>query len=286
MNIAFIGIGVMGAPMAGHLAKDHNVIVHNRSADKAAAWSEVHHGRVAQTIAEAVKEAELVEVCLPTDADTCAVAQQAFAVMRPGAIFVDHGSGSRTLARQLAAQAADCDLAYLDAPVTGGRGGAEKGQLAVMVGGEAETLLCVEPAFRCFASDVRLMGPAGSGHATKMVNVIIGHVGALALAEGLGFAIRAGLDPTAVVDVLMGGSSRSWMLENRARPMIDRDYRVRYPIAFARKDIGNVLAEAEVGAASLPFTEVANHIYAALEERGMGGLDTASIIEFFVPNPS
>lgn len=283
MKIAFIGIGVMGAPMAGHLAAAHDVVVFNRSVGKAQAWAEVHRGRVATDVVDAVRDADLVEVCLQTDADTQAVAQSALPAMKAGAIFVDHGSGTQDMALQLADQAASHGLDYLDAPITGGRIGAERGTLAVLVGGDAAVLARAEPAFRIFAADVRLMGGVGAGHVTKMVNVIIGHGNALTLAEALGFAINAGLDPTRVVDVLMQGSSRSWQLEHRSGPMIARDYRTRYPVAFARKDLSNTLAEARRTGAALPVSALADTIYAALEQRGFGAADAASIIEYFVP---
>lgn len=284
MRIAFIGLGVMGWPMAGHLAKAHEVHVHNRTRARAEAWAVEHRGEVTASVAEAVAGAEAVLVCLPTDADTEMVAEAAFAAMAPGTIFVDHGSGAADIARRLAARAAERGIAYLDAPVTGGRVGVEKAGLAVLVGGEVDVLARIEPAFRCFAQDVRLMGRIGAGHLTKMVNVVIGHGTGLAMAEGLGFAIAAGLDPEKVVDVLMRGSSRSWQLEHRSPAMLARDYRTLYPIVFARKDLGTLLAEARRAGAAVPISALADQIYAIMEQRGFGQQDSASLIEFFAPD--
>lgn len=289
MKVAFIGLGVMGWPMAAHVARDHDVTVSNRTIAKARSWAEQHGARVAETPAAAAAEADVVMVCVPTDADTLEVAlgaDGAFDAIRPGAVFLDHGSGTPEVARRLAAEADLRGIGFLDAPVTGGAIGAEAARLAVMVGGEAEVLEPARPAIDCFAARVELMGPVGAGHLTKMVNVIIGHGSGLALAEALGFAIRSGLDPARVVGVLMEGSSRSWQLEHRAGAMIGRDYRSRYPVTFARKDLGNVLAEARKSALQLPVSALADQIYAELQERGWGAADTASIMEYFVPSGS
>lgn len=287
MKIAFIGIGTMGSPMAGHIAARHAVTVYNRTLAKAEAWAAEHGGQVAASAAEAAAGADAVLVCLPTDADTVAVATGdggVFAAMAPGALFVDHGSGAATTARMLAAEAEQHGLGFLDAPVTGGRVGAERATLAAMVGGDAASLALVEPALRCFAQDVRHMGAVGAGHVTKMINVIVGHGTGAAMAEGIAFAIRQGLDPAEVVDVLKKGSSQSWQLEHRSGAMIARDYRTLYPVSFARKDLGNVLAEAERAGAKVPLTALADQLYAMLEQAGGSALDTASLIEYFAPS--
>lgn len=285
MRIAFIGLGTMGWPMAGHLAARHDVIVHNRSTGTAAAWAAEHGGRIAADPANAARGADVVMLCVANDAATQAVALGPSGVldaMDQGAVLIDHGSGAADVARSLSAEADRRGLHYLDAPVTGGRVGAEQARLAVLVGGKQDVLARVRPALDCFAVDVRLMGDVGAGHLTKMVNVIIGHGNGVAMAEALGFAISAGLDPASVVEILMQGSSRSWQLEHRAGPMLAGDYTTRYPVAFARKDLGNVLAEARRAGAPLPISAMADQIYAVMEQRGFAGQDAASVIEYFV----
>lgn len=286
MKVAFIGLGTMGWPMAAHVARAHDVVVCNRTIAKARDWAAENKGAVAETPAGAARNADLVMVCLPTDADTVAVAlgaDGAFDAMKSGALFVDHGSGSADVAKDLAGEAARRGLGFLDAPVTGGRAGAERATLAALVGGEADWLQKARPAIGCFAARIELMGGTGAGHITKMVNVIIGHGNGVAMAEALGFAIRSGLDPARTIDVLMQGSSRSWQLEHRGPAMIARDYRTRYPIAFARKDLGNVLAEGRRAGAPLPLSALADEIYAVMIQRGWSEADAASLIEYFAP---
>lgn len=288
MKIAFIGLGTMGYPMAGHLAAHHDVTVCNRSPAKAERWKAQYRGAAAATPANCVRDAQAVLVCLPTDKDSCSVALGeggVFEAMSPGAVFVDHGSGSVETARALAREAESRGLGYLDAPVTGGRIGAENGVLAVMVGGDPAALAKVEPALHAFAREVQLMGAVGAGHITKMLNVIIGHAATVAMAEAISFAINAGLDPARAVEVLMKGSSRSWQLEHRSGAMIDRNYRTEYPVKFARKDLGNALAAGKANGSIMPLSATADQLYAALERRGLSEADTVSMIEYFAPAP-
>ena len=282
MKLAFLGLGVMGAPMAAHLAEaGHAVTVYNRTPAKAEAWCAAHGGARAPSAAEAAANAELVFACVTADADTRVVAKDAFEGMNPGAIFIDHGSGSADAARALASAAEKRGLHFLDAPVTGGRVGAENGALSIMVGGDVDILARAAPVMAAYARSVTRMGAHGAGHLTKLVNVVIGHGTGVALAEGLGFAISAGLDPALVVEVLIQGSSRSWQMEHRSAAMIARDFNANYTLQMARKDLGNALAEARRSQAPVPLSTMADQIYAGLIERGLGGADTASLIEYF-----
>lgn len=275
----------MGFPMAGHVARaGYDISVYNRSPEKAAAWQQQYGGAVAATAQEAAEGADVVMLCLPTDDDVRQVVSTIAPHLKEGAVLVDHGSGGLSLARELTALAAESNFDFLDAPVTGGSGGAVAGTLAVMVGGDADVLSKVKPVLQCFGKSVVHMGGPGAGYVTKMINVIIGHVTGLAVAEGIGFAIKSGLDPAKVVDVLLQGSSRSWVMENRSGPMISRDYRTKYPVTFARKDLGNVLKEARAVNAPLPGTALVDQIYGTLIRDGFGTQDAASLIEFFAPN--
>lgn len=271
----------MGWPIAGHLAGTHAVTVHSRTRQKSEAWAKSHGGCVALSVCQAAAGAEMVAVCLPNDDETLAVAAEAFAVMPKGAVFVDHGSGAPDIARRLGKDATEKGLIYVDAPVSGGRVGAERGTLAVFVGGKKEAFERVEPVFRAFAAHVRLMGGTGAGQATKMINVIIGNGNALAMAEGLAFAASAGLDPALVVAALMQGSSRSYHLEHRSHRMITRDYEPQYSVDYARKDLAIMLAAAKRIGAIVPISLLADKIYEEVQRQGFGNQDATSAIEYF-----
>jgi 3-hydroxyisobutyrate dehydrogenase-like beta-hydroxyacid dehydrogenase len=287
MKIAFVGLGTMGGAIAGHIrAAGHDMCVFNRSDDRASAWIAQHGGMRASTLAEAAQGAAIVFTCLSDDRATADVVIGAGGLLdaiEPGAILVDHGSGMPACARHLADRASERDVAFLDAPVTGGGKAAQAGTLAIMVGGAPDIIERATPVMRSYASDIVAMGGVGSGQMTKLVNVVIGHGTGMAVAEGLGFAIAAGLNPQRVVDVLLKGSSRSWQLENRSAAMIARDFHPHYPLSMARKDLGNVLSESRSCGATLPLTALADQFLAGLEQRYGVGEDVASLIRFFVP---
>ncbi len=281
-NVAFIGLGNMGWPMAGHLAKaGHHVAVYNRSADKAARWAAEHGGRAAASAAEAAQGAAFVFACVGNDDDLEGVTvgpAGAFSTMARGAVFVDHTTASAGIARRLAAVAAEHGLAFLDAPVSGGQAGAQNGALTVMVGGEAEAFARAEPLIRHFSREVRLLGPSGAGQLTKMVNQICIAGLVEALAEGLRFAEVAGLDGKAVVEVISKGAAQSWQMENRAGTMIDGKFDFGFAVDWMRKDLGIVADEARRLGVSLPVTALVDQLYAEVQAMGGRRWDTSSLI--------
>ncbi|HBZ68490.1 MAG TPA: oxidoreductase [Deltaproteobacteria bacterium] len=280
--VAFLGLGVMGFPMAGHLARaGYAVSVYNRTAAKAERWVAEHGGRVAPTPAEAAREARFVFACLGTDADVRAVAlgeRGAFSAMVPGSIFVDHTTTSADLARELAAVARKRDLGFLDAPVSGGQSGAERGALTVMAGGNVDTFESARPVLATYAHFVRHLGPAGNGQLAKMVNQICIAGLVEALAEGLDFAKAVGLDARAVVEVISKGAAGSWQMENRAATMLDGRFDFGFAVDWMRKDLGFALHEARRAGPSLPVTALVDQLYAEVQAMGGGRWDTSSLI--------
>ncbi len=279
---AFIGLGVMGFPMAGHLAAaGHGVVVYNRTEVKARAWVERHGGEAAPTPAAAARQAEFVFACVGNDDDLRQVMLGDDGVLAgagPGTIVVDHTTASAKVARELAALAAERTLHFLDAPVSGGQAGAEKGALTVMVGGEPEAFAKAEPVMAAYGRAVTLMGPSGSGQLTKMVNQVC--IGGLlqALAEALAFAERAGVDPARAVEVISKGAAQSWQMENRAGTMLDDRFDFGFAVDWMRKDFAIVLDEARSNGASLPVTAIVDQFYARIQEQGGGRWDTSSLI--------
>lgn len=282
LKIAFIGLGSMGFPMAGHLAEaGHEVCVYNRSQAKADLWLQRYKGRAAASPAEAALGADVVCICVGNDADVRSVVlgeQGALAGMQAGAYLVDHTTASADLARSLAAQAAKQAVHMLDAPVSGGQAGAENGSLTIMVGGEPEHYAAIEPVLACYAKAHRLMGPVGSGQLTKMVNQIC--VGGLlqSLAEALHFAEQAGLDAHAAMEVVAGGAAQSWQQQNRYASMLAREFDFGFAVKWMRKDFAMVLDEARRNGASLPVTALVDQFYADVEAMGGAGWDTSSLI--------
>ncbi|WP_407519902.1 NAD(P)-dependent oxidoreductase [Methylobacterium oryzisoli] len=281
-KVAFLGLGVMGAPMARHLAaKGHDVTVYNRTAEKAQAWVAAHGGRSAATPAEAAADQEIVFACVGNDDDLRQVTtgpDGAFSAMRAGAVFVDHTTASAEVARELAAAAAAGGFGFVDAPVSGGQAGAENGVLTVMCGGEPETYARVEPVIAAFARSCRLMGPAGSGQLTKMVNQICIAGLVQGLAEGIHFGKRAGLDIEAVLEVIAKGAAGSWQMENRGRTMNQNKFDFGFAVDWMRKDLSIVLAEARHNKALLPVTALIDQFYAEVQTLGGGRWDTSSLI--------
>lgn len=278
-KVAFIGLGRMGFPMAGHLARaGHSVTVFNRSAARAAAWREANAGTAAATMADAATGAEIVFSCVGDDPDIREVANAIFPAMGQGAIFVDHTTGSATLAEELAREAKAKGLAFIDAPVSGGEAGAQKGQLTVMCGGDEAAYAKAEPVIRAYAKMVKRLGPAGAGQKTKMVNQICIAGLVQALSEAIHFAENAGLDPNAVVEVISKGAAQSWQMENRAGTMHDRKFDFGFAVEWMRKDLRIALAEARKNGATLPITSLVDQFYADVEAMGGKRWDTSSLI--------
>jgi 3-hydroxyisobutyrate dehydrogenase-like beta-hydroxyacid dehydrogenase len=282
MKVAFIGLGNMGFPMAGHLAAGgHEVTVYNRTPAKAEAWTAKHKGNAAGTPAMAAKGCEIVFTCVGNDDDLRSVVygdDGALAGMDAGAILVDHTTASAEVAREIAERAAKRRIGVLDAPVSGGQNGAEGGVLTVMVGGDEAAFARARPVIDCFARAVTLMGPVGAGQLTKMCNQIC-CVGIIqSLAEALNFAVRAGLDAPRVVDVISKGAAQSWQMDNRATTMLDGKFDFGFAADWMRKDLGIVLAEARRNGSLVPGTALIDQAFGRLQARGGGRLDNTALI--------
>jgi 3-hydroxyisobutyrate dehydrogenase-like beta-hydroxyacid dehydrogenase len=282
MKLAFLGLGVMGYPMAGHLARaGHDVTVFNRTAPKAAKWTEAFGGKSAATPATAVRGAEIALMCVGNDDDVRAVIagpDGVLAGLSAGTILVDHTTASAQVAREMHAAAAAKGVAFLDAPVSGGQAGAENGKLTIMVGGDAPVFARAEAVLATYARAVTLMGASGSGQLTKMVNQICIAGLVQALSEGINFASRAGLDPARVLDVISKGAAQSWQMENRGKTMIDDKFDFGFAVDWMRKDLAICLAEARANGAALPGTALVDQFYARVQARGGGRWDTSSLV--------
>ncbi len=278
---AFIGLGVMGYQMAGHLKRaGHDVTVFNRTRAKAKTWSEEFHGQFAETPAEAAQDAETVFACVGRDEDLRDVTlgeNGAFRTMKRGSVFVDHTTASAFIARDLASRASRHGFGFVDAPVSGGEQGAKNGQLTVMCGGNEADYAKAEPVIVAYAKRCRLMGPAGSGQLTKMVNQICIAGLVEGLSEGLSFARAAGLDLLAVVDVISKGAAQSWQMENRHKTMIEGHFEHGFAVEWMRKDLAICFAEARRNGASLPITRLVDEFYAEVEKMGGQRWDTSSL---------
>lgn len=282
-NVGFIGLGVMGAPMARHLKErgGHALTVYNRTQGKAEAWAAAHGGAVAATPAEAARGADIVVSCVGNDEDLRSVTigrDGAFSAMRRGAVFVDHTTTSAEVARELAAAAKEKGLAFLDCPVSGGQAGAESGQLAVMAGGDAEDFAIAQPFIACYARLVAHVGPPGAGQLTKMANQIAVAGVIQGLAEAIHFAERADLDLRAVIDVISKGAAQSWQMENRWLTMHERRFDFGFAVDWMRKDLGICLDEAARNEANLPVTQLIDGFYADVQAVGGGRWDSSSLI--------
>jgi 3-hydroxyisobutyrate dehydrogenase len=288
-SLAFLGLGVMGFPMAGHLARaGHRVSVHNRNASRAALWAEKHGGKAAATRAAAVADADIVMMCVGNDDDVRAVtlgADGALAAMKKGAILVDHTTASAQVAREVHAAAAERGIGFLDAPVSGGQAGAENGKLTIMVGGDADTFTRAEPVLAHYARAVTLMGGPGSGQLTKMVNQICIAGLVQALAEGVNFAMRAGLDPELVLDVIGKGAAQSWQMDNRGKTMAADQFDFGFAVDWMRKDLAICLAESRSNGAGLPVTALVDQLYARVQAQGGGRWDSSSLIRVLRDTP-
>jgi 3-hydroxyisobutyrate dehydrogenase len=282
MKLAFLGLGVMGYPMAGHLKKNgHDVTVYNRTSAKAKAWVAEYGGSFKETPAEAAAGADIVFMCVGNDDDVRDVANGpngAFAGMKKGTILVDHTTASAEVAREVYETAKSKGLQFLDAPVSGGQAGAQNGKLTVMVGGDLEPFKIAEPVMAHYGRAVTLMGPAGSGQLTKMVNQICIAGLVQALSEGLNFATRAGLDGKKVIDVISKGAAQSWQMENRGTTMLEGKFEFGFAVNWMRKDLGICFAEARRNGAALPVSALVDQFYARVQERGGGRWDTSALI--------
>lgn len=281
-KVAFIGLGVMGFPMAGHLsAAGYEVAVYNRTRSRAQTWCDNHQGTAAATPASAAADAEFVFSCVGDDNDVRDVLlgpEGALAGAKPGAIFIDHTTASAGLARELSASAAQRECEFIDAPVSGGQVGAEKGILTVMAGGNEAVFDRCLPLLKTYARTARLLGGVGSGQLAKMVNQICIAGVVQGLAEGVHFAQCAGLDGKAVMEVLGGGAAQSWQMDNRAETMLDDQYDFGFAVAWMRKDLNIALATAKELGARLPITALVDQFYADVEALGGSRWDTSSLL--------
>lgn len=281
-KLAFLGLGVMGYPMAGHLVSaGHEVTVYNRTPAKAEAWAKEHGGQTAPTPARAAVGAEIVFACVGRDEDLREVTlgkDGCFAAMREGSLFADHTTVSAAIARELDEAARAGKFGALDAPISGGQAGAESGQLTIMVGGSEEDFARAEPVMQAYAKRIGHMGPAGSGQTTKMVNQICIAGVLQGLSEGVSFAQAAGLDTNAVFDVIGKGAAQSWQMDNRAATMAKGEFDFGFAVDWMRKDLGLVLDEAERRSVALPLTALVDQFYKDVQAMGGGRQDTSSLI--------
>ncbi len=281
-KVAFLGLGVMGYPMAGHLvAKGHDVTVYNRTTAKAVAWTEEYTGQFCETPYEAAQGQDFVIVCVGNDDDLRSVIlgeQGALAAMKEGAILVDHTTASANVAREIGNIAAEKGIGFIDAPVSGGQAGAENGVLTVMVGGELSTFEQAKPVMAAYARCAELLGEVGSGQLTKMVNQICIAGVVQGLAEGLHFARSAGLDGEKVIEVISKGAAQSWQMENRYQTMWQGEYDLGFAVDWMRKDLGIALDEARRNGSQLPLTALVDQFYADVQTSGGQRWDTSSLL--------
>jgi 3-hydroxyisobutyrate dehydrogenase len=279
MKLAFVGLGVMCFPMAGHLAgAGQEVTVFNRTPAKAERWTETHPGRRATTIAEAADQAEMLILCVGRDDDVRQVVGEALEVLAPGAVIIDHTTTSAVLAREMSDLAARRGCSFIDAPVSGGQAGAEAGRLTIMCGGTPEAFARAEPMMGAYAQAIRLMGPAGAGQLTKMVNQICIAGLVQGLAEGMHFAKRAGLDPQEVLAAISKGAAQSWQMDNRWPTMAQGRFDFGFAVDWMRKDLGLVLEEAQSNGARLDVTRLVDGFYGEVQAMGGARWDTSSLV--------
>ena len=278
-NAAFLGLGVMGFPMAGHLkAAGHDVTVWNRTASKAQDWARRHGGDAATSPADAARQAEFVFMCLGDDPDVRAVALPLLEHMKPGSVLVDHTTASAQLARELHEAASARGIGFVDAPVSGGQAGAENGQLSIMCGGNADIFAKAEPVMAAYAKAIVHAGPAGAGQLTKMVNQICIAGLVQGLSEGIHFAQAAGLDVETVISAVSKGAAQSWQMENRWQTMDQGKFDFGFAVEWMRKDLRIALEEARANGAKLPVTALVDQFYAEVEAMGGSRWDTSSLV--------
>jgi len=285
MKAAFIGLGVMGYPMAGHLKNAGiDVCVYNRTAEKAQRWVEEYKGSMAETPAAAASGCDVVLSCVGNDDDVRQVLlgdSGALSVMQVGTLLIDHTTASATLAREMNSLAAEKGVGFLDAPVSGGQAGAENGALTVMVGGEASDYETAKPVFESYSKFSKLLGPAGSGQLAKMVNQVCIAGVVQGLAEGLNFAQKAGLDGEALIETISKGAAGSWQMDNRFASMLADQYEFGFAVDWMRKDLGIAINEAKNNGAELPMAELVDSFYSEIQQMGGGRWDTSSLLARF-----
>ncbi len=281
-KIAFLGLGVMGFPMARHLVQDGNeVVVYNRTQSKAKKFTSQFKAKIASSPEAASRDADIVFACVGDDADIIEVTtsqEGAFSAMKPGSLFVDHTTASASVSRQLSDRAMEKQIAFLDAPVSGGQAGAEKGTLTIMCGGSKDAFQKVNQVMSCYGKKITLMGPAGSGQLTKMVNQICIAALLQGLSEAINFGQKADLDMNSVLDVIAGGAAQSWQMENRGNTMLDGEFDFGFAVDWMCKDLRICMDEAECNGAELPITSIVAQFYARLSNQGYGRNDTSSLI--------
>lgn len=283
-KVAFIGLGIMGSPMAGHLAKaGHDVAVYNRTEEKARDWAQKYPGRTYSSVANAVEGVDIAFSCVGDDRDLREVFEAAASNMRKGAIFVDHTTASAEIARELAAKAEERGLGFLDAPVSGGQAGAEAGRLSVMAGGEPSVFAEAQPIMAAYSANMTLIGPAGAGQLAKMVNQICIAGVLQGLAEALHFAKRADLDIEKVIGAISKGAAQSWQMENRWKTMVEGRFDFGFAVDWMRKDLGLVLEEAQRNGAKLDLVKLIDEYYADVQAMGGKRWDTSSLIARLEP---
>jgi 3-hydroxyisobutyrate dehydrogenase len=279
MKAAFIGLGVMGFPMAGHLAKaGHEVSVFNRSPAKAQSWVAAHGGRAGATVADAVKDCEFVILCVGNDDDVRGVLADALPAMAPGGVVIDHTTASAKLAREAAEQAAAVGRSFVDAPVSGGQAGAVNGQLTVMAGGDQVAFDRAQPVMQAYSKAIKRIGGPGAGQLAKMVNQICIAGVVQGVAEGLHFAKRAGLDEGLVLEAISQGAAQSWQMDNRWKTMSEGKYEFGFAVDWMRKDLGLTLDEARANGSSLQLTALVDQFYAEVQQMGGNRWDTSSLL--------
>jgi len=282
MRVSFIGLGVMGYPMAGYLSKaGYEVVVYNRTAAKASRWCDDYEGATAETPAAAAQDADIAFICVGNDDDVRDVIlgeEGALHGMSPGSVIVDHTTASAKLARELHGIALEKSIGFLDAPLSGGQAGAENGQLTIMVGGDDEVFERVRPVMDCYAKAMTLIGPAGHGQLAKMVNQICIAGIVQGLAEGLHFAKKADLDVSQVIEAISKGAAQSWQMENRWQTMSNDEFEFGFAVDWMRKDLAIALEEASRNGATLEMTEIVDRFYAEVQNLGGKRWDTSSLI--------
>lgn len=279
LKVSFLGLGVMGYPMAGHLVNAGlNVTVYNRTFKKAQDWANEYNGRAVSTPEDAAEGADIVLMCVGDDNDVCEVANRALSAMKSGAILVDHTTASAGVARELHALCMAKQIGFLDAPVSGGQAGAQNGQLTIMVGGDNDVYEKAEPVLQIYARHSQLLGTCGSGQLAKMMNQICIAGIVQGLAEALHFGQKAGLDCNAVVDVISKGAAQSWQMENRASTMLDNSFDFGFAVDWMRKDLNIALDEARKNGSTLALTALVDQYYADVQKLGGGRWDTSSLL--------
>ena len=281
-NVSFIGLGVMGYPMAGHLQKNgYNVTVYNRTETKAQKWIDEHKGQMSKTPADACKNSEIIFMCVGRDEDIVEVMEGENGILssvKENSIIVDHTTASAEIARKYSEKLKNMKIGFLDAPISGGQAGAENGLLSIMIGGELKFYEIVKPILQSYGKAIELIGPSGSGQIAKMVNQICIAGLVQGLSEAMAFGKKANVDMEKVLSVISKGAAQSWQMENRYRTMLDGKFDYGFAVDWMRKDLSICFSEAKKNGASLPITEIVDRYYAEIQKNGGNRLDTSSLM--------